>query len=140
MTPAALQEMVDGCPFHRFLGLTVEHCDAAAGTVSISLRARAEMSRDDGRIELHGGVMATLIDIAGDYAVALRTGQGVPTIGLNVDYLRMARGEKAIATARLIKCGRSIAVADIEVRDEAGTLVAIGRGTYASAAKPAPQT
>lgn len=135
MTRADLQAMVDGCPLHRLLGLTVEEFDSELGEVTLSLTARSDFSRDDDKVELHGGVIASLIDIAGDYAVSLKVGHGVPTINLHVDYLRFARGTKAVARARLIKCGRSIAVADIEACDETGTLIAVGRGTYSSVAK-----
>lgn len=135
MTRDELTAMVRGCPFHRFLDLQLESFDAPAGTVTLSLTARQEFSRSEEQVELHGGIIATLLDIAGDYAVALKTGFGVPTIGLSVDYLRLARGTKALATARIIKCGRSIAVADIEARDETGALIAVGRGTYNSAAR-----
>lgn len=131
-----LQARVDGCPLHRLLGLTVEDCDGS-GMVTISLTARPDFSRHDERIELHGGIIATLIDVTGAYAVVTKLGQNVPTINLSVDYLRFARGEKLVATARLVKCGRSIAVVDIEVGDETGTLVAIGRGTFSSAVQAA---
>lgn len=140
MTLDELQVMLNGCPFHRFLGLTAEALDEAAGSVTISLIARPDFSRDDDRVELHGGVIATLIDIAGDYAVALKLGQGVPTINLHVDYLRFARGARATATARIVKFGRSIAVVDIEARDETGSLIAIGRASYSSAVQTVPKT
>lgn len=132
MTREELTELVRGCPFHRFLDLQLESFDEAEGVVTLSLTARQEFSRSEDQVELHGGIIATLIDIAGDYAVALKTGCGVPTINLTVDYLRLARGAKAIATAKIVKCGRSLAVVTIEVCDETGAQVAIGRGTYSS--------
>lgn len=135
MTRDELQAMVNGCPLHRLLGLTVEEFDTELGEVTLSLTVRKDFSRDDDRVELHGGIIASLIDIAGDYAVALKVGRGVPTINLHVGYLRPARGAKAVAHARLVKCGRSIAVVDIEACDETGKLIAVGRGTYSSAIK-----
>lgn len=132
MKRETLQQMLTKCPFHRFLGLTLEDYSTEDGSISISISARQEYSRSDGKIELHGGVIASLIDIAGDYAVALKIGAGVPTINLHVDYLRPARGIPAIASANIIRCGRSIAVVDIEVKDDTDTLIAIGRGTYSS--------
>ena len=137
MTRSDLEAMIAGCPFHRQLGLQLEDFDEAGGWLTISLTAQQALSRDDERVELHGGVIASLIDIAGDYAVALKVGRGVPTISLHVDYLRFARGTKAVATAKVVKCGRSIAVVDIEVSDETGSLIAIGRGSYSSVVKAA---
>jgi len=137
MTRNDLEVMIAGCPFHRQLGLQLEDFDEAGGWLMISLTAQQALSRDDEWVELHGGVIASLIDIAGDYAVALKIGRGVPTISLHVDYLRFARGTKAVATAKVVKCGRSIAVVDIEVSDETGSLIAIGRGSYSSVVKAA---
>ena len=34
----------------------------------------------------HGGVLAALVDLAADWALVKRTGRGVPTIDLRVDY------------------------------------------------------
>lgn len=133
MERALLEDLIQSCPFHRFLGLELEDFDAEAGVITLSLTAKETYSRSNDRVELHGGIIAALIDIAGDYAVALRVGQGVPTINLRTDFLRLARGRKAIATAKLIRCGRSIATVDIEVTDETGQTVAVGRGTYSSA-------
>ena len=127
--------MIKGCPFHRFLGIELVDMSKEDGTVTLSLTAREEFSRSDERVELHGGIIASLIDIAGDYAIALQLGQGVPTINLHVDYLRLARGKQAFAKAKTIRCGRSIGTVDIEVTDENATLFAIGRGTYSTAVK-----
>lgn len=135
MERSEFQKMVLACPFHRFLGLELEDFCEVEGTVTLSVTAREEFSRSDEVVELHGGIIASLIDIAGDYAVALKTGQGVPTINLRVDYLRPGRGRKAFAKARIIRCGRTIGTVDIEVVDENNTLFAIGRGTYSSAVK-----
>lgn len=132
MDSDTLQTLVQACPFHRFLRLQLVDFSAEEGRVVLSLTASEDHSRSDCRIELHGGVIASLIDIAGDYAVAVRLGHGVPTIGLHLDYLRPARGISAIASARIRRCGRTIAVVDIDVHDETGALIAVGRGTYSA--------
>jgi uncharacterized protein (TIGR00369 family) len=134
MERATLEAMLAGCPYHRGLQLALDDFSASEGWITVSLAVRAELSRSEERTELHGGAIAALIDIAGDLAVALKVGAGVPTIGLSVDYLRPARGSRVAATARLLRCGRTIAVVDVSVQDETGVLVAVGRGTYASRA------
>lgn len=135
MERTKLEELISGCPLHRFLGIKLEDMSVDEESVTLSVVVREEFSRSDDRQELHGGILAALIDIAGDYAVALKVGSGVPTINLRVDYLRMARGGKAVAKARILRCGRTIATVDIEVRDETNALVAVGRGAYSSAIK-----
>ena len=117
-------------PYMRFLGLTLEK--SSKGWVEIRLPFRDEFLRADGSDWLHGGVVSALIDIAGDYAVIAEVGVGVPTIDMRVDYLRPARRGDLIAVARTLRVGRTVSVADVEVRDDQGTMVAVGRAVYAS--------
>jgi uncharacterized protein (TIGR00369 family) len=117
-------------PYMRFLGLVLEK--SAQGSVEIRLPFRTEFLRDDGSDWLHGGVVSALVDIAGDYAVLTEVGTGVPTIDMRVDYLRPARRGDLLAVARTLRVGRTVSVADVEVRDAQGTVVAVGRAVYAS--------
>ena len=121
-------------PYMRFLGLILEKSEK--GHVEIRLPFRDEFLRADGSGWLHGGVVSALVDIAGDYAVISEAGTGVPTIDMRVDYLRPARRGDLIAVARTLRVGRTVSVADVEVRDEQGTTVAVGRAVYASPRRP----
>jgi uncharacterized protein (TIGR00369 family) len=121
---------VDRSPFHRLIGLELVRADD--GVVEMRLPWRDELGRADGSDWFHGGVLSALIDIAGDYAIAAKLGRGVPTIDLRVDYLRPARRGELRAVARALKVGRTIGVADVELRDAAGALVAVGRCAYST--------
>ena len=70
----------------------------------------------------HGGVLATLIDIAADWSMVMRNGRGVPTIDLRIDYLRPGRSETLVAEAEVVRVGRRIGVVD------AGTAFDLKRG------------
>ena len=98
----------------------------------LRLPFREEFMRADGSDWYHGGVISALADIVGDYAVITETGAGVPTIDLRVDYLRPARRGDLVAVGRTVRVGKTVSVADVEIRDATGTLVAIGRAVYAS--------
>ncbi|MCS6778460.1 MAG: PaaI family thioesterase [Geminicoccaceae bacterium] len=129
---AALEALFLVSPYIAGLGVRVEAVDAAAGRVVASLALRPELERAAGSGQFHGGAIAALIDIAGDMAVALGLGGGVPTIDLRVDYLRPALGDRLRATATLKKLGRTVALADVEVVDAQGRLCAVGRGCHAA--------
>ena len=118
-------------PFHAWLGVTLTAGDAEAGTATVHLPFRPEFRRAPDEDQIHGGVIAALADIAGDYALAMRLGGGVPTIDLRVDYLRPAAGD-LVAEARTVKQGRTIGVVDVRITDTANRLVAIGRGAYSA--------
>ena len=123
----------DHSPFMRFLGLQLVR--ATEGSVEIRLPFRDEFLRSDGSDWLHGGVVSAFADIVGDYAVITKTGAGVPTIDLRVDYLRPARRGDLVGTGRTLRVGRTVSVADVEIRDSQGTVVAVGRAVYASPRK-----
>jgi uncharacterized protein (TIGR00369 family) len=124
-------------PFMRFLGLEI--VTAEKGRVEIRLPYRDEFLRIDGSDWLHGGGVSALADIAGDYAVITETAPGVPTIDMRVDYLRPARRGDLTAVGKTVRVGRTVSVADVEIRDSTGTLVAVGRACYASPRPPAEE-
>ena len=133
MTLERLQAMLDGSPFIRLLGMRAVSLDRERQQVVIAMPLAADYERHPGTGQFHGGVIASLIDVAGDFALVILVGGGVPTINLRVDYLRPAGGGGLSATATVRRAGRTIGVVDIDVTDAAGRLVAVGRGCYGMA-------
>jgi uncharacterized protein (TIGR00369 family) len=91
---------------------------------------RPEFCRLPDRPELHGGVVAAMVDIAGHAAIAAKVLHTVATIDMRVDFLRLAGGTELVAVANVIKLGRTIGVVDVRVSDDQKALVAIGRAAY----------
>jgi uncharacterized protein (TIGR00369 family) len=81
---------------------------------------------------LYGGIASALIGSAGADAVVTNLTAGVPTIDLRIDWLKPARAGDLLGTRRVVKAGRRVSLADIEVHDAHGALVAVGRGRLAS--------
>jgi len=129
---ARLREEMARPPFHRVLAPEAVRADPAAGVVVIRLAYQPHLSRGPNDPSYHGGVIATLIDLAGHAAVAVSIGKMAPTIDLRIDYLRPAGNSDLTATATLIKAGRSVARADIAIADTEGRLIAIGRGSFST--------
>ena len=128
-----MQELLDGSPFIHLLRMRAVSQDRDRQQVVISMPLSPEYERHTGTGQFHGGVLATLIDVAGDFALVILLGGGVPTINLRIDYLRPAGGGSLTATALVRRAGRTIGVVDIDVTDGTGKLVAIGRGCYGMA-------
>lgn len=128
-----LQSAIDGSPCQKALGLRIVSFDADSGEVEIALPFGPAAARGAGGDQVHGGAIATLIDVAGDYALAVRLGYFVPTIDLRVDYLRPAIGTLH-AKATIVRCGRTLGVVDIAVVDNAEKTVAVGRALYSTRA------
>jgi len=128
-----LQAMLDASPFIRLLRMRAVSFDREKLEVVIEMPLAPEFERHPATRQFHGGAVASLIDVAGDFALVLQVGSGVPTINLRVDYLRPALG-RLVATGTARRAGRTIGIVDIEVTDEQNRLVAIGRGSYAMTA------
>lgn len=129
---ARLKHEMERPPYHAVLGPQPVAVDAKAGMVEIRLPYRAEFRRAPDEDGYHGGVIAALIDIAGHAAVAVQVGRMVPTIDLRIDYLRAAPGSDLTARGMVLRAGRSIARADVEILDQDNKVVAVGRGTYST--------
>lgn len=134
VTRESLEAMLHASPFHRVLGLTLESYDSAAQTLTLRAAFGPEVERNPGTGQYHGGVIASLIDIAGDFALIAVLGHGVPTINFRVDYLRPAMQGDLTALARVRRAGRTVGVVDIEVNDPSGRVCALGRGCYGTQA------
>jgi len=116
-------------PYQRLLGIQLVR--AEEGLVEIRLPFREDFLRLDGSDWFHGGIVSALADIAGAYAVVTVGGEDAgATIDLRIDWLKPARKGDLLVTGRVVKTGRTICVADIEVRDAASALVAVARGTF----------
>ena len=81
--------------------------------------------------DLHGGLIALLVDEAGTVALASADRDGRPgvTTDLSVSYLNPGRPPRVIAQARTLKIGRTLGTVQVDVLGEDGRLVATGRMT-----------
>lgn len=134
-TQADIEAKLQRGPYHQWLGITVD----AVGEGEITLRAkwREEWVVNPDKRYTHGGILAALIDLTADWALVSKTGRGVPTIDLRVDYHRPAPPGDLRVTGKVIKFGSQFSVAEAQVYDIDDKLVASGRGVYATAAPKA---
>jgi uncharacterized protein (TIGR00369 family) len=117
-------------PFHQWLLPELLKVDEPEGSVTIRLPIRPEFCRLPGRPELHGAIVAAMVDISGHAAIAAKVLHSVATVDMRVDYLRLASGSELMAVATVVKLGRTIGVVDVRISDDEHRLVAIGRAAY----------
>ena len=127
---AAIEAIFARSPFISSLNLEVLSLDYGEMVITIRMPQSPSMERRPGTKQFHGGPLASFIDIVGDFAIGMMVGGGVPTMNLRIDYLKPAIGEAVIGKAVVRRRGKSAAVVDIDVTNEDGGLVAVGRGTY----------
>lgn len=126
-----IEEIFAHSRFIRTMNLEILESDHESSRFSVRMPMQEAYERNPvGSGRFHGGAIAALIDVVGDFAVGMQVGGGVPTMNLRIDYLRPAVGAYVNAVAVVRKSGRNTAVVDIDVSAPDGKLVALGRGTY----------
>ena len=130
--------MEEHIAFNKYLGLKVESFDLE--TPKLRFDMRPELVGNPARQILHGGVISATLDVAGGFAIMLSLAAemtGIPTsfpnmgtIDLRVDYLRPGRGKYFVATARIVRKGKRIAVTHMELHNDEGELIATGGAAY----------
>ncbi|OGA22614.1 MAG: phenylacetic acid degradation protein [Betaproteobacteria bacterium RIFCSPLOWO2_02_FULL_67_26] len=132
VTKEKLQELITRGPFNRWLNFTVLKVDAEG--IEVKAAWREEWVVNPERRYTHGGILAAIIDVAADYAIAAQLGRPVPTIDIRVDYHKAAMPGDLTAKARAVRMGSQYSTAEAYLYDKDGALVASGRGTYFTAA------
>ena len=114
--------------FHRFLGIQLveEHEDGV--TVELPISENFENSYG----QVHGGVVATLIDASFGVAIQQRFGEERPTatVDMTVSYLRPVANGVLQARSRFIKAGRTLVRGAVDVYDDEGRQLAAGLVTF----------
>ena len=116
-------------PINKLLGLELRASSREGATVA--LPSRESITQEYAVI--HGGILATLADTAAVYALHpfLEDGERMASVEFKVNFLSPATfaGGEVVARSTVIRRGRSIAVAQVEVR-QADQLVLTGLFTY----------
>ncbi len=126
-----LQELISRGPFNQWLNFTVLKSDGEG--VEIRAAWREEWVVNPERRYTHGGILAAIVDVAADYAIAAQLGRPVPTIDIRVDYHKAALPGDLVAKAHVVRIGSQYSTAEAWLYDREGALVASGRGTYFTA-------
>jgi uncharacterized protein (TIGR00369 family) len=131
MTVERVQALITRGPYNQWLGLKVVavHDDG----IELTATWREEWVVNPERRYTHGGVLAALLDVGADWALVKRTGRGVPTIDMRIDYHNAAMPGDLTVRGKVIKFGGQFATSDAQVFDSQGKLLASGRGTYYTA-------
>jgi uncharacterized protein (TIGR00369 family) len=131
LTPLSLietQQLLASIPFDQMLGIRLVRLHS--GGLTLACEMRPELANAVGA--LHGGVTASLVDVAAGVAVTRHIGRprSVTTVELKVNYLRPVREGKVLARAHLVRVGKTLCTARVDVVDSRKELIAVGLVTY----------
>ncbi len=111
-------------------GLRID--SAENGRAVCSFRVEKELQNSYGT--LHGGAIATIVDVMGTLALlSVDHTRGGVSVDLNVSFVAAARANDAlVATGVVLKTGKTLGFTEVCIRRaECGKLVATGRHTKA---------
>ncbi len=116
-----------GIPLHDLLGFEFTSPPLGEGWAEVRLPvAGAALGVGP---NLHGGAIATLIDLASALCAACNSDfdmatQSLVTSDMHIRYLGRARGDHVVARAEIVRVGKQLIVVETKVRDAEDHLVA----------------
>ena len=128
MTFEKLSQFLNGIQFNQLVGLRLVRLHKDGVTIECSLRP--ELMNGNGVV--HGGVTATLADVAVGMALARHLGRprAAATVELKINYLRPVARGKITARAHLVKVGSRLCCGRVEICDGEKRPVAAALITY----------
>lgn len=123
-----IQFALEAAPFHRWLGIKAISADE--DELRLEMPWRNEVVSNPRAQSAHGGILASLIDLTGFYALLASGNAPAATADLRVDYHKAATPSTLSVTGKVIRLGSTISVAEATIRNSGGVLLSSGRGAY----------
>ena len=127
-TRDAFKALLNNSPMYRHMRMHV--VDAGEGRSRLTMEVSDDLHSLYGM--LHGGGPATIVDSACGIAVGtmLEPGDMCVTVDLRVNYIASLKRGTLVADGRVVHMGKKTGVAQAEVRDQDGNLIAVGMSTH----------
>ncbi|MDP8222644.1 MAG: PaaI family thioesterase [Candidatus Lernaella stagnicola] len=129
---AELIELFDHAPIKHHFGMIFSYDEH--GNAIFDLPYNPHLNHAFG--DVHGGALATIFDNAGWFTVATRYDMWVATADLHMRLLDQVHRADLRATGRLVRAGKKLAVAEMEIRSADDRLIAVGTGGFAVTNQP----
>ncbi|HTL11972.1 MAG TPA: PaaI family thioesterase [Bdellovibrionota bacterium] len=120
-------EIFHGAPIARIYGMRLHYADD--GSAIFDLKYNPNFDHAAGGI--HGGVMATMLDNAGWFTVAPHFENWISTVEFRTQLLDHVEKEDLRAQGRIVRLGKTLTVAAMDVHTKSGRHIATGLGTFA---------
>ncbi len=122
-----LKEIYESSPFNNHLGIKLEKYEE--GSVVYSIKVTPDHKNVNQAI--HGGVYFSILDTVMGATVRSVTKNPITTINSTINFIApLKEGDQMIASANLVRSGKSIAFAEGEVKDCNGIVLAKSVGTF----------
>ncbi len=130
-------------PFGKLVG--TELIDYDTDFAKMRIKMNEHLKRDIHTDILHGGAIATLLDMAGGIVALANLVKGLKntdfnylvkkleqcyTVDIHINYILPGRGEEFIADAKLIRSGNKVVVVQSHLYNEKSDLIALSNANY----------
>lgn len=124
---AWLMEFGNSSPYYQLVEMKV--VELGEGWARMTMPVSTKLFHQGGVVQ--GGAIASVADAATAYALfsMVEMEDNVSTVELKINYLRPVTRGELTANARVVHKGKRIAVADVEVCQDDGKMVARGMAT-----------
>ncbi len=127
-----LMELFHGAPICKTTGMKLSYNDQGQALFHMPYNP----GFDHALHQIHGGLIATMLDNAGWFTVAPNFDCWVATVEFSTRLLEVTEKEDLISIGKIIRLGKKITTCEMEVRSPKGKLVAIGSGTFVTSSVP----
>jgi uncharacterized protein (TIGR00369 family) len=128
LTLKQASDFLHGIPFNTLLGVRLLRLHADGVTIGCTVRDELR----NGAGVLHGGVAATLADVSVGVALTRHLGRprAATTVEMKINYLRPVKDGKVTARAHLVRVGKNLCTARVDVFNGSKEPAAVALVTY----------
>ena len=125
---ALLNRLPGRMAFWQLLG--IEFVDVGRGWAKMHMPFAEKLTNSAGIS--NGGALFTLADSAGSMALVSMAAKGevVTTVEMKINFLKPFDNGEAVAEARILHCGKTTALGDVEIKDRNCILIAKCSATF----------
>jgi uncharacterized protein (TIGR00369 family) len=119
-------DLFHGAPIAKTTGMRLSYNDAGQAIFTMPYNPNF----DHALHQVHGGLIATMIDNAGWFTAAPHFDHWVATVEFTTRLHEPVEKETLISTGRIIRLGKRLTSCEMEVKTPKGQLIATGSGTF----------
>jgi len=131
LTVNDIQERISQSKFHQLYSPKVLEVNNTSAILKLRVSMSEYFERQPDTGHWHGGVLASLVDISGCYALMLVAKGQILTLNFSTDFLKLAISKYVYATASVRKVGRTVGFVDVNITNDEGITITTGRACYA---------
>lgn len=118
--------LFQSAPIVQHFGMKLHYNEANSAVVDLPFNPKL----DHALFQTHGGAIATLLDTTGWFTVAPYFEHWIATVEFSTRLLEPVEKQDLRGVSRILRRGKRLVIAEMQVESQAGKLIAVGSGTF----------